>query len=141
MLWWLALAVVFVVAGGCSRPPTEQALRDRIDEMQQAIERGEVSGFIEGVDEEFVGVGGLDRDGLRNLVRVQVLRNARIGATMGPLSVEVRDGIATVGFDVVLTGGPGSLIPERAQVYRVQSQWRFRDGDWQVVVADWKPVL
>ncbi|HET6603711.1 MAG TPA: nuclear transport factor 2 family protein [Xanthomonadaceae bacterium] len=137
----LLLAVALAAAGGCARSPTEQALRERIGAMQAAVERREVSAFIEGVDEDFVGVGGMDRDSLRNLVRIHVLRNARIGATTGPLSVQVEGEVATVDFDAVLTGSQGTLIPERAQAYRIRTHWRFEDGDWRVVVADWEPVL
>src|SRR5690606_6752451 len=45
----------------CSTAPPEQRLRERIASMQAAIEAGESGGFMDGVADDFVGEGGMDR--------------------------------------------------------------------------------
>ena len=136
-LSWIALALL----AACAKPPAEQRLRERIGAMQEAVAQRQVSDFMEGVADDFIGNGGIDRAALHNLVRLQVMRNASIGATMGPVTVEMQGERARVEFDVVLTGGAGGLLPERAQAYAIESGWREVDGEWVVFAAEWEPKL
>lgn len=139
-----AAAVVLLVILGlaaCSRTPPEARLRERIAEMQQALEAREVSGFMAGVAGDFAGGSGLDRTGLRNLVRVQVLRHAAIGVALGPLDVSLHGERATVTFSVMATGGSGGLLPDSARPWAVESHWRDGDDGWQVFHAEWEPAL
>lgn len=134
---WMAVALL----AACSKPPAEQRLRERIGAMQDAIVAREVSVFMDGVADDFIGSGNLDRAALQQLVRLQVMRNAAIGATLGPIEVQLQGERATVEFDAVLTGGAGGLLPERAQGYRIKSGWRDGGDDWQVFSAEWTPLL
>ena len=133
----MALALL----AGCSKPPAEERLRERIGQMQDAIVARDVSAFMEGVADDFIGSGNLDRAALQQLVRLQVMRNASIGATIGPVTVQLQGERATVDFKVVLTGGSGGLLPERAQGFDVRSGWRDGDDGWQVYNAEWKAAL
>ena len=45
----------------------------------------------------------------------------------------------TVRFTAALTGGSGSLLPDSAQVYDVETGWRFDDGNWRMTSATWQP--
>lgn len=135
--WWLALLVLAVVLAGCSDSPPEQRLRERIGEMHQALEAREPATFMRGVAEDFGGQNGLDRVGVHNLLRVQMLRHQAIGATFGPLDIELNGDRATVKFTVLTTGGSG-FIPERAQPWRVNSGWRDGSDGWQLIQADWE---
>ena len=134
---WLAAALV----AGCAKAPAEERLRARIGQMQDAIVARDVTAFMEGVAEDFTGNQGLDRAALHQLVRLQVMRNASVGATLGPVQVQLQGERATVNFKVVLTGGSGGLLPERAQGYDVTSGWRDGDEGWQVYNAEWNAAL
>ena len=134
---WMALALL----AACSKPPAEERLRARIGAMQEAIAQRKVADFMEGVAPDFIGSGNVDRAALHNLVRLQVMRNAAIGATLGPIEVELQGERAKVSFDVVLTGGSGGLLPERAQAYAIESGWREDGGEWVVFTAEWEPKL
>lgn len=136
-----ALSIYAVLLAGCSSEPAEQRLRSRIDTMQTAIAERRIADFMEGVAEDFIGNDNINRAALHNLMRVQALRNASIGATRGPMTVELQGDRATVSFDVVLTGGSGGLIPERAEGYGIKSGWRDEDGEWRVYFAQWGPAL
>ncbi len=136
----LALLAVVLVAG-CRRAPPEQRLRERISQMQEALETRRPADFIVGVAEDFSGEGGLDRDGLRNFLRVQMLRHQAIGVNIGPIEVELHGDRATVKFVAVATGGSGGLIPESARPWSVRSGWRDGPDGWQVIQADWRPAL
>ncbi|MFC3128610.1 nuclear transport factor 2 family protein [Coralloluteibacterium stylophorae] len=108
--------------------------------MAAAVEARDAGAVLAPVAEDFGGPDGLDRDGLARLVRLSFLRNAGIGTTLGPMSVQVDGERARVGFDAGLTGGRG-LLPERAQLYAVETGWRFEDGEWMLISAQWTPRL
>lgn len=125
----------------CSRSSAEERLRERIKAMQQALQEQKTKPFMAGVSEDFVGSGGLDHAAVRGLLRLQFLRNARIGVTLGPLDVTLQGEEAQVAFTAVLTGGDGGLLPARAGTWQVRSGWRDGKEGWQVLQASWEPVL
>lgn len=139
MAWrrWAALLMMALGLAACAGDTPEARLRQRIGDMQAAVEAGRVGDFMDGVSRDFSGDGGMDRAALHNLVRARTLANARIGATTGPLDVRVDGDNAAVSFSVLLTGGSGRLLPEQARTYRVTTAWRREDGDWRVHYARW----
>ena len=126
---------------GCSRSPPEDRLRARIAAMQDALEARRPADFVAGIAEDFAGDSGLDREGVRNMLRVQVLRNERIGASLGPMTVEMHGERAVVTFTAVLTGSRGGLLPDNARAWSVRSGWRDGPDDWQMIHAEWEPAL
>lgn len=143
-LRWLARILsilVLVLLAGCSKAPAETRLRERFEAMHTAVLERDPGGFIEGVAEDFVGNGNADRAALHNILRMQLLRNAAIGANIGPLDIRIEGERATMDFTMVLTGGAGGMIPERANAWSVRSGWRDGEDGWQVYFAEWKPVL
>lgn len=137
MVW---VAFVALLAG-CSKPPAEERLRARFDEMQAAVLEHRPGDFIDGVAEDFIGNESADRAALHNILRAQLLRNEEVSATVGPLDIKVTGDRATMDFTMVLTGGAGGLIPERANGWSVKSAWRDGPDGWQVYFAEWSPAL
>ncbi|QDS15929.1 nuclear transport factor 2 family protein [Xanthomonas arboricola] len=140
--WWrVGLVAILVVAlSGCTRAAPEQRLRATLEAMHQAIEAREIGEAMAPVAEDFVGEQGLDAAGLRRLMQLQMLGNRRIGVTLGPVDVQLRDDTARVRFTALLTGGSGHWLPEQAQTYQVTTGWRLQDGDWQLTHAQWEPA-
>lgn len=134
----MASLLLVLVAGSCSRSPDEDALRARIDDMVAAAEAREPRRFVEGVAEDFAGDHRLDRGGLQNMLRAQLLRNARVGITILSTDIVMHGERATVTQRVVLTGGEGGFIPEQYRQLRIESGWRVQDGEWLVYVARWE---
>ena len=137
------LVMLLGVAGlsACHKEPPEERLRARLGEMQTAAIERRPDIFMEGVADDFTGNDGMDRAALHNLLRAQVLLNARIGATTGPLDISLNGDRATVRFSLVLTGGSGRLLPENAQTYRINSGWREEDDEWRLYYAEWEPGI
>lgn len=127
LCWWLA---------SCSQTSPEQRLQLQFERMQTAVEERRIDDFMAGVSTDFAGKGGMDRAALHNLLRLQMLGNASIGATRGPLDIQLQGDRATVKCSVLLTGG-NRFLPERAQTYLITSGWREEDGEWRVYYADW----
>ncbi|PPT56257.1 hypothetical protein XarbCFBP8138_08730 [Xanthomonas arboricola] len=139
--WQVGLVAILVVAlSGCTRAAPEQRLRATLEAMHQAIEARQIGAAMAPVAEDFVGEQGLDAAGLRRLMQLQMLGNRRIGVTLGPVEVQLRDDTARVRFTALLTGGSGRWLPEQAQTYQVTTGWRLQDGDWQLIHAQWEPA-
>jgi len=135
------LAMAVSVLPACGRAPAETRLRQQVEAMQDAVSQRDPRGFMQGVAADFQGNGGMDRDALHNLLRVQVLANASIGVVSGPLDVQVSGDTARVRFQAALTGGSGRFVPDRAQAYEIDSGWREEDGEWRVYYAKWEAKL
>lgn len=135
----LVLVAAMLALAACSRTPPEQRLRAQLEAMQAALEEGSSRDFMHGVAVDFAGNDGMDRVALQQMVRAQVLANARIGLSVGPAQVEIVGDRATVRFTAVATGGSGRFLPERAQTWEVTSGWRNEGGDWRLYYAQWTP--
>lgn len=138
LLW--ALAALAALAAGCAKEPPEAALRATIAGMQAAAEARGADTLAEAVSEEFVGPEGMDRDQLRRTLALVWLRDKNVGVQLGPLDVELVGDRARVDFTAGTTGGAGWL-PDRGQLYQVETAWRLEGGDWKLLSASWSPVL
>ncbi|AGI08301.1 Hypothetical Protein XCAW_02518 [Xanthomonas citri subsp. citri Aw12879] len=135
---WVGFCMLVLL--GCTRAAPEQRLRATLEQMHQAIEAREIGDAMAPVAEDFVGENGLDADGLRRLMRVQMLGNQQIGVTMGPVDVALAGDTATVRFTALLTCGSGRWVPDQAQTYQVTTGWRWQGSDWQLYHAQWVPA-
>lgn len=136
------LVTMMMVVGGCSRSSDEQQLRDAIQTMQQAIEERHPSDFMHFVADDFTAPdNGMDRRQLHDLLRLQVLRNERIGVSLVTRELSINGRRATVTLTATLTGSSGGWLPERGSIYSVTSGWRKDDGDWKLIQANWQRSL
>ena len=127
---------------GCHRTPDEQRIRESIAAMQNAVEAGQPRDFMSYVSKDFTGNdGSVDREGLMNVLRVEVLRNEKAGVTLGPIDVDLQGDRATVHVTATLTGGSGGLLPERGSIYAITSGWRREGSEWRCYNASWVQKL
>lgn len=138
---WLGLLLTLLVLAGCRREPPEVRLRERISQMQKALEARNPGDFMDGVAEDFGSDSGMDRQALHNLLRAQVLRNASIGISLGPMEVSIQGERASVSFSAMATGGQGGLLPDSARPWAVTTGWRDSPDGWQLIHAQWQPIL
>ena len=105
----LVLAPVFFMLAACSGTAPEEALRRDVDAMRAAVEARDAGAVSDGLAEDFIGPQGMDREAARRLAQVVFLRNRKVGVTLGPLDVAMREGGATVRFTAALTGDKSTL--------------------------------
>ena len=135
----LAAFLALVLSTSCARAPNEEALRERLDQLQSAGENKDVSGFVDVLADDFVGNSNeYDKLGMERLIRLMALRHQSIGVTRTALSIDMHQDRAVVQMQVLITGGKGGLIPEKGQWFDIESAWRFVDGNWQLGSATWK---
>jgi len=138
----LAILAACWLASACSRPPTvEQKVIAVIQEMASRVEAGERRAFISHVAEDFSGQGAImTRDQLGALVLYQLNKNRRVSVSLMPIHVTTETpGEAEADFQMLLTGGQG-LLPERGQLFDVETHWRESDGEWILSGASWEAV-
>ena len=136
-----ACATVLCIAA-CAKSDVEEAVRTRVALLQAAIDARDAGDVQALLAEDFVGNDGLDRRGARQLAAGVFLRHRDVSATLGPVQVELRgreDAIAR--FTVLAAGGSGGVLPERGQVYEVETGGRLQDGEWRLLNASWEPQL
>lgn len=138
-----ALVMTCFLLSGCARTAPEQALRDSVSALQEAVEQRDASAVQDWLAEDFVGPHGMDRDGARRLAALTFLRRRDVGVSLGPLGVSMstQQDHATVRFTAALTAGAGGALPATARVYDVETGWRNQEGDWRLTSARWTPKL
>ena len=138
---WIVAGMALLILLACTKTPPEQALRDTIADLQAAVEARDASAMESFLADDFVGPDGMDRDGARRMAALYLMRHDSVGATTGPLTVQMQTDHARVDFTAALTGGSGRLLPESGRVYAVRTGWRVEDGDWKMTSASWEPQL
>jgi len=137
-----AICTILALVAACHRTPDEQRVRESIAAMQKAIEAGQPRDFMSYIAKDFTGNEGMvDRDGLANILRVEVLRNENAGVTLGPIDIDLQGDRAIVHVTATLTGGSGGLLPARGSIYAITSGWRREGNDWKCYNASWQQKL
>lgn len=136
VLLWLAGATL----AACSRSTPEQRLLEAARALQKAIEDRQTGDVMALLDEHFRGSGNLDPQTVRPLLTATFLRYPNIKVAAPLPTVRIDPAVPTLGVveaQVVVTGAQG-LIPERAEPYRVRTEWRLVSGDWKLGDLRWE---
>ena len=136
----LLLAAVLLLPACKQHTPPEQALRETIARMQAAGEAHDIDALFEPIAEDFSGSQGMDRKEFRRYVTLMSMRQNSVGVTLGPIDIKLFGDRATANFTAAITGGPG-FMPNQAQVYEIETGWRLKGDDWQLISARWKEKL
>jgi len=134
------LAALLVTACG-EELSVEQQVIASLESMEKSAEEGRHLDFMSYVADDFRGqYGGMDRREFHRFMIFQMSENRRLHAQFFPIRVKQTDeDQASAHFNILVTGG-GGLLPDRGQLFEVETAW-IRDGsDWLLSVADWEPV-
>lgn len=136
------MVVAIMLLAACSRSSDEQQLRDAMATMQQAIEDRKPSDFMDYVADDFSAPdASMDRRKIHDFLRLQVLRNQRIGVTSATREIRIDGNRATVTTTATFTGSGGGWMPERGSIYTLTSGWRKDGGEWKLIQATWQRSL
>ncbi len=138
----LVAATLVAALAGCHHTPAEQAIRDTIAQMQKSGNDHDVDALVAPLSDDFIGTEeqgeNLDRKTFGRYVRLILMRESKIHASLGPITVIVQDDKhATASFTAVLTGGNG-LLPSEGQIEQIDTAWRLEGSTWKLLSAQWK---
>ena len=134
------LAALLLVACGKDLS-VEQQIIATLRNMEATAEQGEHFEFMAYVADSFDGQQGLmDRREFHRFMIFQINQNRRLHAQFFPIFVrETGIDMASAHFQLLVTGGAG-LLPERGQLFEVETQWLRADSDWMLEKANWEAV-
>lgn len=145
---YLAVLLSQLLLSACGEtPPAERGVTEALDRLGAAIEARDSGDVMAHLHEHFQsrGSGGaMDRDGASRTLMAVFYRHREIRVMLSNVEV-VPDGTnrerASARFNALVTGGRGGILPDTAQLYRVESDWRLEDGEWQLLSLHAKRAL
>ena len=132
-----------LACGGDPLSPEEQ-VRNVIETMEQAAERGDVSAFKAVISESYQDERGFDKRDLAAYVTFHVMRHTHRRFFARVRSVEIREsGRAEVVVVAAISGREVASVEElvglHGDVYKIDLDLDDEgDGDWRVVWAQWR---
>ena len=142
------LALLALGLSACAPPePTDEAIQRAIHDMATALEARESSALLARLHDDLSAQesrqGSFGKEEARRLLMAVFYRHRDIGVVVTNIQVTpdaIRDDRASASFNALVTGGQGGLLPERAQLYRIHSEWQL-DDDWQLIALEAKRAL
>lgn len=135
----LILALGLVILSGCAAEQgDEQAIKQKLEQLEEAVEDKDASGLAGFMAEDFSGPSGMDRERAEAFARVMMARHTELGVTWDLKSLDIQGDRATVELTAMLTGR--ALVPGfdgRGRLMNVQMGWRRTNGEWWLVHANW----
>lgn len=131
------MVVSCLLFAACARQPDDEAIRAAITGGAAAIEAHRARDVLDLVTDDFVGNDGVDRAGLANIVRAQLLGANTVGVRVGPVAIELHGDRAVARFDADITDSSGRWIADRATTVHFETGWRRQDGTWRCYNAKW----
>jgi hypothetical protein len=140
-----AIAAVVALRLGREPPSDEARIRTLFEDAARAAEERRIGDAVGGVSERFRG-GGLDRQGVKQLVAFHVLRGEWVSVSIAGARVAVAGDAARANVDAVLARGSGkgkaleALVPGEATAHRFACRLEREPDGWRVVEADWRAI-
>ncbi len=140
-----AIAAVVALRRGGEPPSDEARIRALFDDAARAAEERRVGDAVQAVSERFRG-GGLDRQGVKQLVAYQVLRGEWVSVSIAGARIAVAGDAARANVDAVLARGSAkgkaleALVPGEASAHRFACRLEREPEGWRIVEADWRSI-
>lgn len=135
----VVLALLLGLLLGCTKDQgDEQVIKQKLEQLEEAVEDKDASGIAGFMAEDFSGPSGMDRERAEAFARVMMARHTELGVTWDLKSLDIQGDRATVELTAILTGR--ALVPGfdgRGRLMNVQMGWRRSDGEWWLVHANW----
>ncbi len=135
------LAVLALVAvTGCGQKDPQNALEQAAQDLQDAIAARQTGKAMERIHADFQGASGMDRQQARQMMAGLFLRYQNIGLLVVGRECRLDKGFYDRGHCSARVGVSGAqgLIPERADLYQVETTWQLAGKDWQLREIRWE---
>lgn len=125
---------------GCSKQDPQNALEQAAQELQDAIAARQTGKAMERIHADFQGANGMDRQQTRQMMTGMFLRYQNIGLLVVGRECQLDKGFYDRGHCSARVGVSGAqgLIPERADLYKVDTTWQLAGKEWQLREIRWE---
>lgn len=134
------LGLVALLLAGCGKTDPKSALDAAVQQLQDNLEAKKTGDVMDQLHPSFQAGEGMDRDWAKRTMTLMFMRYANIKIIAVTRNSRIDSGTSQVGHTdakVVVTGAQG-LIPERAEPYAVQLQWRLDGSEWKLTELRWE---
>lgn len=134
---------VLLLAGlfsGCSKQDPGSALEAAATAFEQGVSQRQPKAVMKLLHQDFTGNNGLDRQTAHQQMLALFLRYQNIGVLVVNRQCQLDKGFYDRGHCSARVGisGAQGLIPERAELYRVETTWQLQGKDWQLLRLEWE---
>ena len=123
--------------------PAEAAVRQEIEAVARAAERGKVKPIVSVISDRFQGQG-MDKQTLKGLIFMRMQRTnwSRVFIMRQDIK-KLSETRVTASLDVLLAGGGkveslADVVPEQAGAYHFDLTFELDDDEWRVVTASFR---
>lgn len=136
------ILVFFLLAllTACGTPDSQSALDAAATDLEHAIAQRQPKAAMQLLHEEFSGSHGMDRRSAHQQMLALFLRYQHIKLLVVNRNCELDKGFYDRGHctaRVGITGAQG-LVPERAELYRVNTTWQLHNKSWLLLGMEWE---
>ena len=134
------LGLIALSLAGCGKTDPKSALDAAVQQLQDNLEAKKTGDVMDQLHPSFQAGEGMDRDWAKRTMTLMFMRYANIKIIAVTRNSRIDSGTSQVGHTdakVVVTGAQG-LIPERAEPYAVQLQWRLDGSEWKLTELRWE---
>lgn len=121
----------------CSQESDIALLEKRIDELVDAIEHHQKNKISNYLAKDFLTAKNANKAQFLLFVRYQLKRNKNISVVLVDKNIIYNKNSFDVTFRVLLLGS-NRLLPERGQLYKVNSRWTKESGEWLINRLRWE---
>jgi hypothetical protein len=138
-VYWFTLLLVFGLITACSEPESDEIrLRQAIADMEKAAEAKQIRPILAFLTEDFLGNKVYRKANIGGMLLLHFRQNQHVHVYLHIVELKIKDEQAQIQCQVVLAGRDEKIIPQRARILVIDSDWQKHDGAWQVVKARWK---
>ena len=132
--------LLIALLAGCSKQDPESALKAAATALEQGISQRQPKAVMQLLHQDFNGRHGLDRKTAHQQMLALFLRYKNIGVLVVNRQCQLDKGFYDRGHCSARVGisGAQGLIPERAELYRVNSTWQLQGKNWLLLELDWE---
>jgi hypothetical protein len=138
-VYWFTLLFVCGLLAGCSEPPSDEALlRLAIAQMEKSAEAKEIRPILAFLADDFLGNKRYRKANIGAMLLLHFRQNQHIHVYLHIVELGIQGDQAKIQCQVVLAGRDEKIVPNRARILLIDSDWQKRNGEWKVVKASWK---
>lgn len=133
------LLILSVSLLACHSQSPAEALDAAAQRLQDNLSNKRSSAVAEQLHQNFSAQQGMDKKAAQQQMLMLFMRFKNINILVVNRSCQLDNSYHDRGHcsaQVAISGAQG-LIPERAEYYKVTSQWQLNDKDWQLLTLAW----